>query len=112
VRSFPDPSKDRRQISAQGGVHPRWRSDGREIYYFDPGRRIVAVAVTADQTLEIGKSTPLFDTSIPFPTVIGAPAFPYDVAPDGQRFLVSVPPDSTSAPIIVVLNWTAGLKRQ
>jgi Tol biopolymer transport system component len=112
VRSFPDPSKERRQISTQGGVHPRWRRDGGEIYYFDPGRRIVAVPVTADKTLEIGKPTPLFDTSLPFPTVIGSPGFPYDVTPDGQRFLVSAPPDSASAPIIVVLNWAAGLKRQ
>ncbi len=110
VRSFPDSSKDRRQISSQGGFHPRWSRDGREVYYLDPGRRIVAVAVTADQNLEIGKSTPLFDTSIPFPTLPAGPAYPYDVAPDG-RFLLSAPPDTTSKPIIVVLNWAAGLKR-
>jgi Tol biopolymer transport system component len=113
VRSFPDASRDRRQISTQGGAHPRWRGDGREIYYLDPGRRIVAVTVTADQNLEIGKSTPLFETSLPFPALPSGPAYPYDVMADGQRFLTSASPlDSTSAPIVVVLNWAAGLKRQ
>jgi hypothetical protein len=110
VRSFPDPSRDRRQISAQGGVHPRWKGDGSEIYYLDPRRRIVAVAITADQNLEIGKSTPLFDTSLTYPDPPGGPAFFYDVTSDGQRFLLTVPP--ASAPIIVILNWAAGLKRQ
>jgi hypothetical protein len=73
-------------------------------------KRIVAIPVTANQNLETGKSTPLFETSLPFPDPPGGPAFFYDVTADGQRFLLTVPP--ASAPIIVVLDWAAGLKRQ
>jgi Tol biopolymer transport system component len=108
VRSFPNPSKDRRQISVQGGVHPRWRGDGGELYYLDKNGRIVAVTITAGENLEIGKSIPLFDTSLPFPTVIDGPAYPYDVSPDGQQFLVSALSESGSR-LIVVLNWPARL---
>jgi dipeptidyl aminopeptidase/acylaminoacyl peptidase len=112
VRSFPDPSRDTRQISTQGGAHPRWRGDGREIYYLDPNRRIVAVAIRAEQNLDVGRSTPLFDTPLSFPTQPAGPAYSYDVTADGQQFLISAPPDSTSGPIMVVLNWAAGLQRQ
>jgi len=112
VRSFPDPSRDRRQISTQGGGVPRWSGDGREIYYLDPGGRIVAVAVTADQNLEIGKSTPLFETPLSSPLLRSDPAWTYDVTSDGQQFLISTPLASNSARLIAVLNWPAGLKRQ
>jgi Tol biopolymer transport system component len=112
VRSFPDPSRDRRQISTQGGGVPRWSGDGREIYYLDPGGRIVAVALTADQNLEIGKSTPLFETPLSSAVLRSDPAWSYDVTSDGQQFLISTPPASNSARLIAVLNWPAGLKRQ
>ena len=35
----------------------------------------------------------------------------YDVAPDGERFLLDLEPDSSASPIAVVLNWTTGLKK-
>jgi Tol biopolymer transport system component len=109
VRSFPDPSRDRRQISTHGGVHPRWSGDGKEIYYLDPSGRVVAVAVNANEKLEIVNSTPLIETSLPFPGLVGGPAYPYDVTPDGQQFLISVLADNSSS-LIVVLNWAEGLK--
>jgi Tol biopolymer transport system component len=109
VRSFPDPSRDRRQISTNGGVHPRWSNDAKEVYYLDPGGRIVAVALTANGKLEIVNSTPLIETSLPFPALVGGPAYPYDVTPDGQQFLISVLADNSSS-LIVVLNWAEGLK--
>jgi Tol biopolymer transport system component len=114
VQPFPDPSSGKWQISTNGGVYPRWRRDGRELYYLDPGRRIVAVSVTAEGGFRVGKATPLFETSLQFPD---APtSVPYDVSADGQRFLISVPsgplaPAASSTPITVVLNWTAALKR-
>jgi len=117
VQPFPDPSSGKWQISTDGGVYPRWRRDGRELYYLDRQRRIVAVSVTEEGGFKIGKTTPLFETALPFPD--GPPTFvPYDVSADGQRFLISVrqdqlPPatNSTPTPITVVLNWTAALKQ-
>jgi Tol biopolymer transport system component len=113
VQSFPDSSRDRRQISTQGGVHPRWSGDGREIYYLDHDSRITAVAITAGQNLEIGKSTPLFETPLAFPVELtGGPAYPYDVTPDGQWFVVSSPSDAVTAPLVVLLDWAARFRRE
>jgi hypothetical protein len=56
---------------------------------------------------EVGAVKPLFPTRIVF-----AGGYQYDVSADGQRFLIdSAPEQATSAPITVVLNWTAGLKK-
>src|SRR5262249_47437872 len=98
-----------------GGVYPRWRRDGRELYYLDPQRRIVAVSVTEEGGFKVGKTTPLFETALQFPEV-PPPLVPYDVSADGQRFLISVrqdqlPPTTNATPITVVLNWTAALKQ-
>src|ERR1700730_14773601 len=57
VQPFPDASSGRWQISTNGGVYPRWRRDGRELYYLDPERRIVAVPVTAEGGFKVGKAT-------------------------------------------------------
>jgi hypothetical protein len=111
VQPFPDPSKGKWQISRDGGVYPRWRRDGRELYYLDGNRRIVAVSVTTNTNFEVGKSASLFETSIPFePSRSLGPDYPYDVTPDGQRFLVSAPLDTT--PITVVVNWIEEVKRR
>jgi len=110
VQTFPDPSKGKVQISRDGGLYPRWRRDGRELYYLDGNRRLVAVSVTTNTNFEVGKSASLFETSIPFePSRSQGPDYPYDVTPDGQRFLVSAPLDTT--PITVVLNWIEEVKR-
>lgn len=90
VQPFPDPSGGKWQISTSGGAYPRWRRDGRELYYLDPNGRIIAVSVTTDHNFEIGKTTPLFETSIPFPADPSGASYPYDVAPDGQRFLIAI----------------------
>jgi eukaryotic-like serine/threonine-protein kinase len=114
VRSFPDPSKEKRQISVEGGTGPRWRADGREIYYLEPSGRVVAVQISTEKGLSVGGSTPLFKTVFPFSaaTLTETPhgsSYPYDVAPDGQKFLTSG--GLIAHPIVVVMNWVAGLKR-
>jgi serine/threonine protein kinase len=116
VQPFPDPSGGKWQISTKGGHFPRWRRDGREIYYLDPDRQMVAVSVATDRNFAVGKPTPLFAAPFPFPGSAGnAMTIPYDVSADGQRFLVSVPltatPEVTQTPITVITNWTATLKR-
>lgn len=94
------------QISTAGGDKPRWRRDGRELYYLAPDGKLMAVPVTLGSTFDVGIATPLFDIR-----VVGFG--PYDVAADG-RFLMLTPVDDaprTSSPITLVLNWQAGLGR-
>jgi serine/threonine protein kinase/Tol biopolymer transport system component len=93
------------QISSAGGAKPRWRRDGKELYYIASNGKMMAVPVkSTSTTFEPGVAVPLFDTQ-----TVGF--VPYDVASDG-RFLINTPMESASASsIIVVLNWTVGLKK-
>ena len=87
----------------------------RELFYLDPKGRIVSVSVTTDSNFQYGKSTPLFQTSIPVGLQWNqGPDYPYDVTPDGQRFLISAPVDSSknSTPsFTIIVNWPSALKR-
>ena len=91
------------QVSTNGGSDPKWRGDGREILYRTPDNRVMAVAVTlpAEGTnVQPGIPVPLF--TLPAGSN-------WDVTPDGQRFLATVPTDeATVPPITVVLNWKPG----
>src|SRR5262249_16369256 len=115
VQPFPDPSGGRWQISGDGGQYPRWRRDGRELYYLDPKGRIVSVPVMTDTNFQYRKSTPLFQTPIPVGLQWNpGPAYPYDVSPDGQRFLISASLDfskNSTPSFTVILNWPSALKR-
>jgi eukaryotic-like serine/threonine-protein kinase len=94
------------QISTAGGDKPRWRPDGKELYYIAPGGKMMAVPVKTSQSFEPGVAMPLFDTK-------ATGFFPYDVSPDG-RFLIDTAIDNqmtTASPITVVVNWQAALKR-
>ena len=91
-------------VSRGGGTAPRWRGDGRELFYLAPNGKMMAVDVNAGQLFDVGTPTPLFQT--PPGTVVG------DVSADGKRFLLVTPVGpSASAPFTVVLNWTTGLKK-
>jgi Tol biopolymer transport system component len=94
-------------ISTAGGDKPRWRHDGRELFYLALDRKLMAVPVKPAPPFEPGIPVPLFDVDF---TGFFAP---YDVSADG-RFLINTPLATsamTSSPIIVILNWTAGLKK-
>ncbi len=112
VRSFPDGTRTKFQVSADGGMFPRWRRDGRELYYMDGRNRLVSVPVDTRSGFSVGAPTVLFE----LPQVInlvGGTYFgsPYDVSADGQRFYVVAPRASlVSASITVVVNWMADLK--
>lgn len=93
-------------MSTAGGDKPRWRRDGKELYYIAPDRKMMAVPVKLGPPFEPGVAVPLFDTR-----TFGF--FPYDVGPDG-RFLLSTVAEAdsqVSSPVTIVLNWQAGLKR-
>jgi hypothetical protein len=103
VVPFPGPGA-RVRISTAGGDNARWRRDGKEIFYL-AGNTLMAAAVTANGSrFDVGAVQRLFDV----PMVDGY--WPYDVSPDGQRFLVNTL-DGAVAPLTVVVNWPAGPKK-
>jgi len=106
VQSFPGPG-GKWLISPDGGYAPRWRSDGKELFYIAPDRKLMAVAIKAGVTFEASAPTALFQTDI---ERTGGP-LRYDVAADGQRFLLRTPDESHRPSITVVLNWPAALRK-
>jgi serine/threonine protein kinase len=108
VRSFPELG-DRRQVSAGGGSQPRWRGDGKELFYVSPDRKLIAVDVRVGPPFDSGAPHALFQTRI-LPAVEARNH--YDATADGQRFVVnSRRPEDASLPITVVVSWAAGLAR-
>ena len=102
------PRSDRKwPVSTNGGYEPRWRADGREIYYLSEDRKLMAVPVGAGPSFGIPK--PLFQTHVP-PGVSWLRTH-YVPSRDGQRFLVNVATDTVASPITVVLNWSASLNK-
>jgi Tol biopolymer transport system component len=102
VVPFPGPG-NRVRISTAGGRLARWRRDGKEIFYL-ADNTLVAAGVTANGSrFDVGAVQRLFAV----PMVDGF--WPYDVSPDGQRFLVNTLSEAV-APLTVVVNWPAGLK--
>jgi eukaryotic-like serine/threonine-protein kinase len=102
VQRFPT-ATDTVKISTQGGSEPRWRADGRELFYLAANRRLTAATVTTTPGLSVGRPMKLFDTIVD--TTIGSiHAAHYAPTADGQRFLISVSA-ITGTPTTVVLNW-------
>jgi hypothetical protein len=96
------------QISANGGNFPRWRRDGKELFFVAPDGTMMAVDTdTSGENITLGVPKPLFKRS----TLSVVRGRPYDVSRDGKRFLVNLPVEgSAMAPITVVLNWAATLQ--
>jgi Tol biopolymer transport system component len=109
VQSFPT-SGGKWQVSTNGGFFPAWRRDGKELFYVSPEKKMMAVEVKGEgATFEPALPKVLFDMRIR--TFID-PQARFAVTADGQKFLVNnTIGETTSAPIAVVLNWTADLKR-
>jgi len=105
VQGFPAPGA-RARISTQGGLDPRWRRDGHELFYKTPDGTLMAVDVKAGGPLEPGAPRKLFATGLRPPTWDQ-----YAVTADGQRFLVLMPVDTAPTTTTVVLNWTAGIEK-
>ena len=110
VRPFPGPGA-KLQVSDAGGIYPRWRHDGKEIFYVAPDGRLMAVSI------QVGSDGPVAGTPVPlFHTTLATGAYilssgisaraQYDVARDG-RFLLNNSVEEAASPITIVLNWTA-----
>jgi eukaryotic-like serine/threonine-protein kinase len=109
VTRFPQ-KQGRWQISASGGSQPRWKGDGKELFYLGPEQTLMSVAVQSGDAFEAAVPRALFKAN--FPPVVPAYWANYCATADGQRFLVcELLPAATATPINVVLNWTAGLPK-
>ncbi|HEV3214743.1 MAG TPA: protein kinase [Vicinamibacterales bacterium] len=98
------------QISTAGGDQPRWRRDGKELFYVSADQKLMAVPVKTGVSFETGSPQPLFDIQPVYGPLTGR--FAYQPTADGQRFLVTAPVSGGVAPAItVVLNWQAGVRK-
>ena len=99
------PPSGKWQISSEGGPAPRWRRDGKELFYMSLDNTIMAVAAEGKgASFNVGHSQRLFVAAV---VPLSAP---YDVAPDGQRFVMSAAPEEGEPPLVLMLNWTARLQ--
>jgi eukaryotic-like serine/threonine-protein kinase len=110
IDSFPV-AGNRRQVTVGGGMMPRWRRDGSELFYLARDQMLMAMPVTSKTGYFAGRAVPLFRTRLqPIGSQISGIGAMYDVTPDGQRILINGPPADPGPPMTVVLNWAAGLK--
>ncbi|MBZ5722352.1 MAG: protein kinase [Acidobacteriia bacterium] len=99
------------QVSSAGGQEPKWRNDGKELFYVSADGKIMAVPVSAGASFEAGTAVALFQTHRRQP-MSSQDLFSYDVSGDGQKFLVATKLDEPSAaPLSVLLNWTAEIEK-
>jgi Tol biopolymer transport system component len=113
MQPFP-PTGGKFQITTQGGQHPLWSLDGKELFYENAGH-LMSVAIHTQPTFTFGNPTPM-----PLPQIVqaqGNQPRQYGLMPDGQQFIVKIPPASAKGPppapqIQVVLNWFEELKQR
>jgi hypothetical protein len=112
VRPFPS-GEFQRQISIAGGEQPRWRANGKELFFVAADGKMMAVGVRAmagtQPSFEPGTPQPLFDAHLNRPG--GDIWFEYDVTADGKRFLLDTAGGGSAPVLNVVVNWDAELKK-
>jgi eukaryotic-like serine/threonine-protein kinase len=111
VTSFPE-AKGKWQISTGAGEQPRWRGDGKELFYLSADYKMMAVPVTIGAAnFDAGRPAALFQVT-PRQPVSTNDQFVYDVSRDGQRFLIITQvKQSETIPMSIVLNWPAKLNK-
>jgi Tol biopolymer transport system component len=108
----PFPGLDGRwQVSSQGGAAPLWSPAGDELFYRN-GPAVVSVPVeTAGRTFRYGNPRVLFDGPYVLERMGQGDARSYDLAPDGQRFLMIKEPAPPTTEIVIIENWIEEVKR-
>jgi serine/threonine-protein kinase len=107
VRPYPNVDAGRWQVSQAGGDSPHWSHTGRELFYQNGAKALVAVAVLPGVTFTLGAQVTLFNTS----GFAGAPPnfLYYDVAPGDQRFVLFRKATENGAvtvdPLVHIVNW-------
>jgi Tol biopolymer transport system component len=109
LRPYPGPGS---QQLIGAGIQPRWRADGKELFYIAADGRMMAVAISLGSEgdkAEVGTAKPLFTTRLAVPA---NQQFGYAVDPAGRRFLMWIDANQAiTAPITIAQNWKAGLGR-
>ena len=113
VQSFPDPGS-KLLVSTGGGIAPRWRPDGKELFYIAPDSTLMAVPMqSTGEVLKPGVPAALFQTRIALGGTSVRQKHQYAVAPKGRRFLINASTsEPTASPIVVVTNWSRSLKKK
>ena len=98
------------QVSLAGGDSPRWRGDGKELYYFSHDNKMMAADVTVkDGVLGVSHVHPLFEV----PSIVQLPVSDYDAFSDGKKFVINVPFETQNqTPLTLVVNWEAKVKKK
>jgi Tol biopolymer transport system component len=110
VTSFPEP-QGKWQVSTGGGEQPRWRGDGKELFYLSSDGKIMAAPITTGANFDAGTPVPLFPAT-PRLSVSRIDVFVYHVSRDGQRFLINTQvKQAETQPMSIILNWPAKLKK-
>ncbi|MEQ1758182.1 MAG: protein kinase [Vicinamibacterales bacterium] len=98
------------QVSTEGGIHPVWRRDGKELYYLNPVGAMMAAPIATGATFSPGAPVVLFPTRIVGGGLDGGIGRQYDVAPDG-RILINTALPGDAAPITLIQNWQPEAKK-
>jgi Tol biopolymer transport system component len=108
----PFPSADNKwQISRGGGKEPRWRRDGKELFFLSAEGKMIAVPVKLSANFEAGAPLTLFQTHTR-QSISALDRVSYDVAADGQQFLIDTKVDEPNAiPVSIILNWTSEFEK-
>jgi dipeptidyl aminopeptidase/acylaminoacyl peptidase len=108
VTSFPE-AHGKWQLSNGGGDQPKWRSDGKELFYLAPDGKIMVTSVNLGASFDASTPTALFQAN---PREMNATSEQanYDVSTDGQKFLINTQLKAGTMSMSVVLNWTQKLK--
>jgi len=104
VQAFPQ-SGEKWQISLEGGGDPRWRADGKEVFYVALDGTLMSATVSVapgSNAVKVDKPQLLFQTPL---TVGRGRPHGYAVSRDGQRFLMPIPLEKNTPPITILLNW-------
>jgi hypothetical protein len=119
VRSFPEIDKGRWQVSTDGGVSPLWAPNGSELFYIGEDDSVMTVAVETGTAFSAATPEKLFSRT-PYLGGGSTPGTPWDVHPDGKRFLMlkraAAESDESAGgiprKINIVLNWDEELKQR
>jgi len=112
VNSFPIEAGGKWQISFEGANQPKWRKDGKELFYLTLDKRLMATEVKTGSAFEVGNTTQLFESEAAPDLLARWNLRQYFPAGNGQRFLVNrIVTNPASTEITVLLNWKSLLDK-
>jgi Tol biopolymer transport system component len=96
------------RISIDGGSHPKWRPDGKELFFLAPDRKLMSAEIHLSPGMMPAPPKPLFETRIYMANFLAG----YAVAQNGQRFLINAPTEEEErSPLTVISNWNPDTRR-